>query len=1429
MGKSISVLITLCMLLTVMAPCTVFADDIWAGYTLTGTTVDEEGSAVITSTNSVVASVAKSHSVGQNYNIEVSIKVDKYGSEQGMQITNGSLRLMMMFTNNAIVFGGGSTFSYNIGTSWHDYYIEVTGSSAQVYIDGNYMGKTAMQSNSTGGRLYFWNKSAASSTATMSVADFSYSSPTAAAAQSVQGPPTEYFYQDWSDTTGWQIDEPEVTVIESAETGKDVYLKSNKSATVSSALKYYTPTDSFILRFRLKVNSYNGETGAKVEYGSYRTFMYFKETSVGLRNDSGVNATIAAPVGYDWHEYRLEVDNGAALFSMDNDLIADFKLEAYVPATPVMSFWVKPSGGEPSMTVDWAEYTPIFYNTDIKPLDGSEFVEGDDITFTAEFNGDNAPETMNYLANGTVIGSGSAPDYKFVWQDAPYGSYEICAVSGDEALSRDSLINIKRGFGGEMVVPSEACVGESVVIKADTYHTQEDKFIKSVKYTVNGQTVVQTNRDEKFAYNLCARNTGRYKIQAEAVDSGGAVLSLGEKVISVIPNNDEDTIPGLEYEMDYSVAANGSVYGCDGIFLLNIRHDGNKVVYSTMDGDVTQELGSDDYHISVRSGVAEITHNGHFEKSFLMPRCDEAAPIKAQNVSGFKIYNSEAREIMLSGYGDVDADLTDDDEFWSLEFEKADNVPETIVLYDGSYELNLKINNNITAMTAPLGGEATDTETLCSVSSERHLYRITSMRGIAKLYIDNQYKASFRLPESGKIPHIKRLGAKDSQMIVLRTEADRWTFAEDFEDTKSIAPEEYWDGDANMRIVSDENGNCFSVAKGTALLNGLMENPVFSARMKIESGSAGSIWVVLRHNSPYAYLSAGYNFATNCWEIRRTYRKDVITLASAEGNAPVDEWFDIEASADGENVVLKVNGTQVAAASDVGFVSHGHMGIYAQGRTVKIDDVKVTGDGRVSAGMKEMTFTDNTSPEFVKLSDGSILMASSTVYKSTDNGESFEKVNIPTIQYNTIRLQNGNILAIRRVAGSAANTYWDEAWISKDDCATFEGPYRVETRESNRITMNNKLTQTENGRIFFCAGESGHGMEDLGTLGIYYSDNGGITWHESENQLSIFNTGVNVQEGKIIELPDGTLRCYMRTDRGFIYTSDSTDGGATWSLELQKTQLPTVLCALNIERDPVEKNTYYMIWQYDNTNENDTKQLPRWRVSLAVSYDGCKTWEYATDLSAYDLTIDGITKTDRYMNAGLRVFEDYIFADVQTYITGETVEGQATGAVWKIDKSKIRAQKRFPMTYTKVGTELADWLDLRIRNSYIQSKDKGAALVFGDLLTDPCAGGMLISANSFSKYINSQVSVENNVITLTTAEVKAVFTTGSNEVDINGEKFVSETVCSGVDGIQADAAAKAFGKKLYFDDDYIILSTDNQWPQNAFERIARRFEQLASK
>lgn len=74
-------------------------------------------------------------------------------------------------------------------------------------------------------------------------------------------------------------------------------------------------------------------------------------------------------------------------------------------------------------------------------------------------------------------------------------------------------------------------------------------------------------------------------------------------------------------------------------------------------------------------------------------------------------------------------------------------------------------------------------------------------------------------------------------------------------------------------------------------------------------------------------------------------------------------------------------------------------------------------------------------------------------------------------------------------------------------------------------------------------------------LGFMYSDNHGDTW----NYVTADNGGTGATaEAQIVEMPDGSLKTYMRTGTGHIAEVTSIDGGVTWT---QRTNISNLLAA----------------------------------------------------------------------------------------------------------------------------------------------------------------------------------------------------------------------------------------------------------------------------
>ncbi|MFP4175727.1 MAG: sialidase family protein [Candidatus Brocadiia bacterium] len=86
----------------------------------------------------------------------------------------------------------------------------------------------------------------------------------------------------------------------------------------------------------------------------------------------------------------------------------------------------------------------------------------------------------------------------------------------------------------------------------------------------------------------------------------------------------------------------------------------------------------------------------------------------------------------------------------------------------------------------------------------------------------------------------------------------------------------------------------------------------------------------------------------------------------------------------------------------------------------------------------------------------------------------------------------------------------------------------------------------------------------------YYSDDEGDTWHRAADILAIpdrIDTGTGLQEPGVVELEDGRVYMWARTDLGTQYEAISEDGGETWS-RARPSPLCSPLSPASIKRLP---------------------------------------------------------------------------------------------------------------------------------------------------------------------------------------------------------------------------------------------------------------------
>jgi predicted neuraminidase len=286
----------------------------------------------------------------------------------------------------------------------------------------------------------------------------------------------------------------------------------------------------------------------------------------------------------------------------------------------------------------------------------------------------------------------------------------------------------------------------------------------------------------------------------------------------------------------------------------------------------------------------------------------------------------------------------------------------------------------------------------------------------------------------------------------------------------------------------------------------------------------------------------------------------------------------------------------------------------------------------------------NSEGAFITLSDGTIMFAYTRYYGgaadhskadivgrySADGGNTWtEKDQIlvkndaeqNVMSVSLLRLQDGRIaLFYLRKNGLhdcrlVMKTSSDEGKSWADAILTIPAPGYF-------VVNNDRVVQLESSRIIVPAayhrrkGEDTHDMKNFDgrAMAIFFiSENNGDTWRESKSLWTLpVASGTGLQEPGIIELNDGRLFSWARTDQGCQYGMWSFDDGDTWSPP-QPTQFRSPNSPLSMKRFP-NSNHLLAIWN-DHSGRfalypiqpSTAKRTP---LVSAISEDEGKTWKH---------------------------------------------------------------------------------------------------------------------------------------------------------------------------------------------------------------------------
>ena len=272
----------------------------------------------------------------------------------------------------------------------------------------------------------------------------------------------------------------------------------------------------------------------------------------------------------------------------------------------------------------------------------------------------------------------------------------------------------------------------------------------------------------------------------------------------------------------------------------------------------------------------------------------------------------------------------------------------------------------------------------------------------------------------------------------------------------------------------------------------------------------------------------------------------------------------------------------------------------------------------------------NSECAFVTLRDGSILMVYSHFYgkssrdyaaanlssrRSRDEGVTWttaDSIVVPNeggmnvMSVSLLRLAGGRIALFYARKNAHADCI-PMVRYSDDEAVTWSEPKPCITDEPGYYVLNNdRVIQLADGRLLMPVSRHQtptQPWQARGRIFCYLSDDEGKTWNRGA-EIPNPDT-VMTQEPGVVELRDGRIMMFMRTDAGVQYLSYSSNKGMTWS-PAQRSKIPSPVSPASIKRIPGSK-TLVMLWNLNDGSDPELKGK-RTPLAVAISRNEGRTW-----------------------------------------------------------------------------------------------------------------------------------------------------------------------------------------------------------------------------
>ena len=297
----------------------------------------------------------------------------------------------------------------------------------------------------------------------------------------------------------------------------------------------------------------------------------------------------------------------------------------------------------------------------------------------------------------------------------------------------------------------------------------------------------------------------------------------------------------------------------------------------------------------------------------------------------------------------------------------------------------------------------------------------------------------------------------------------------------------------------------------------------------------------------------------------------------------------------------------------------------------------------------------NSEGDFARLPDGSLMFAFGRFFGESwhdhaesrlcavyaPDGEHFDTAHIRTlVTPDRLGGDNAMCVTLRRSPTGGVRLYFlvkfntknDEPvrsayyWIDSPDGRDFSGEAHLcfpSDGVGYHVVNNCRVETLRSGRIVIPAAAHAYRMEgtrledtDLARARFLYSDDGGLTFCEDVQTLCFPDetNETGLQEPGVIELPDGRLYGYFRTDAGCQYESVSDDEGLHWSAP-KPSAFESAISPMKIARNPYSGKYYAIRNPYRERDDDPVSQdeyvWGRAPLAISESDDGVHFGDFA--------------------------------------------------------------------------------------------------------------------------------------------------------------------------------------------------------------------------